>query len=291
MESYLIDKELQLLKRIKNEGLTPEVIVEFNHQLVSYYYEHGRDLPWRKTTNPYHILVSEIMLQQTQVERVKDKFEEFIRAFPDFLSLANASVKEVLSIWQGMGYNRRALALKQVAQRVMDECNGSLPQDVKTLITFPGIGEATASAILVYAFNIPVAYIETNVRRVFIHFFFGERKGIRDDEIKPLVMQALPKVNSREWYNSLMDYGAELKKRGQNPNRKSASFAKQSQFKGSDRQMRGLILREVLTEVSIDTRDLLQKMKISKRQLHRILRALEDEGFIMQFGDKVKIAE
>jgi len=140
-------------------------------------------MAWRNTTDPYQILVSEIMLQQTQVERVTIKFPEFIRAFPDFASLATATLANVLTVWQGLGYNRRAIALQKCAIRVMNEYNGALPADVDILATFPGIGRATASSIAAFAFNMPVVFIETNIRRVFIHFFFFRhryRKRCRD---------------------------------------------------------------------------------------------------------------
>ena len=201
------DLERRILEETRERGPTPEALRLFRDLILAHYRAHGRDLPWRQTTDPYRILVSEIMLQQTQVERVAVKYREFLERFPDFESLAHAPKSEVLLAWQGLGYNRRAIALQGAAQRVIEEYGGRLPADVETLATFPGIGKATAAAICAYAFNMPVVYIETNIRRIFIHFFFQDREGVRDDEILPLVERALDRENPREWYSALMEYG------------------------------------------------------------------------------------
>ncbi|MDD2473486.1 MAG: A/G-specific adenine glycosylase, partial [Methanoculleus sp.] len=180
-------RERDILAAIREQGATLETMGLFQDLILSHYRAHGRDLPWRQTTDPYRILVSEIMLQQTQVERVAVKYPEFIEQFPNFESLARAPKSEVLRVWQGMGYNRRAIALQKAAERVVEENGGRLPADVEALAALPGIGKATASAIVAYAFNMPVVYIETNIRRIFIHFFFQGREGVRDDAILPLV--------------------------------------------------------------------------------------------------------
>lgn len=245
------DLERRILEETRAHGITQRAIALFQDLILSHYRNHGRDLPWRRTTDPYRILVSEIMLQQTQVERVAGKYREFLNRFPDFASLARAPKSEILLAWQGMGYNRRAIALQKTAQRVVEEYGGRLPADVETLATFPGIGKATAAAICAYAFNMPVVYIETNIRRVFIHFFFPEKEGVRDDEILPVVERALYRENPREWYSALMDYGSVLKKRTANPNRRSASYSRQSRFEGSDRQVRGRLLALVLEEGAV----------------------------------------
>ena len=179
----IISSEARLIKRAQSIGVTPDIVKEFQTLILSYYEECGRDLPWRNSTNPYHILVSEVMLQQTQADRVKTKYHDFLGAFPDFETLAAAPLIDVLSMWQGMGYNRRAVALQRIAQIVVEEYGGTLPQDVETLVKLPGIGEATAAAIAVYAFNKPAVYIETNIRRIVIHFFFRDRTDVRDSEI------------------------------------------------------------------------------------------------------------
>jgi len=165
-------------------------------------------MPWRETSDPYRILVSEIMLQQTQVQRVETKYKEFIAAFPAFPSLARAPLREVLRVWQGMGYNRRAIALRKIAQRVVAEYDGGLPDSVATLRTFPGIGAATAGAIVAFAFNKPTVFLETNSRRVFLHVFFAGRQRVKDSDILPLVETTLDREKPRQWYYALMDYGA-----------------------------------------------------------------------------------
>ncbi|KUK63192.1 MAG: HhH-GPD family protein [Methanoculleus marisnigri] len=276
------DRERRLLDAIREQGSTPETIRLFRDLILSHYRAHGRDLPWRRTTDPYRILVSEIMLQQTQVERVAVKYREFLEQFPDFESLARAPRSEVLLAWQGMGYNRRAIALQTTAGRVVDGYGGRLPADPDTLATFPGIGKATAAAIVAYAFNMPVVYIETNIRRIFIHFFFQDREDVRDDEILPLVEQSLPGENPREWYSALMDYGTVLKKRTANPNRRSASYARQSRFEGSDRQVRGRVLALVLEEGTVMEEQVVLRVCENPGRVRKILGDLEKEGFIAE---------
>jgi endonuclease III len=191
-----------------NRKLEPDIFVRFNKTILSYYQREGRDLAWRRTTDPYHIFVSEIMLQQTQIGRVTIKYPEFITTFPTFAALADAPLHQVLAVWQGMGYNRRAIALHKCAKQVMTTFGGELPRDVGTLVTLPGIGHATACSIGAFAFNMPVAFIETNIRRVFIHFFFPDRLSVTDREILPLVKQSLDTTNPRVWYWALMVYDA-----------------------------------------------------------------------------------
>ena len=276
------DLELRILEETRAHGPTPDAIALFRDLILSYYRAHGRDLPWRHTTDPYRILVSEIMLQQTQVERVAVKYPEFLDRFPDFKSLARARRSEVLLAWQGMGYNRRAIALQETARRVTEEYGGRLPADVETLATFPGIGKATAAAISAYAFNMQVAYIETNIRRIFIHFFFQDREGIRDDEILPLVERTLYRENPREWYSALMDYGTVLKKRTANPNRRSASYSRQRRFEGSDRQIRGRILALVLDEGTVTEKEMILRLCEEPGRVKRILGDLAREGFVAE---------
>ncbi|MDN7013330.1 A/G-specific adenine glycosylase [Methanoculleus sp. FWC-SCC3] len=276
------EREHRLLDAIRAQGATPETISLFRDLILSYFRGHGRDLPWRHTTDPYQILVSEIMLQQTQVERVAVKYREFLDRFPDFESLARAPRSEVLLAWQGMGYNRRAIALQETARRVVEEFGGDLPADAETLATFPGIGNATASAICAYAFNMPVVYVETNIRRIFIHFFFQGQEGVRDDEILPLVERTLYRENPREWYSAMMDYGTVLKKRTANPNRRSASYSRQSRFEGSDRQIRGRILALVLEEGTVTEKEVILRLCEEPGRVKRILGDLAQEGFVAE---------
>jgi A/G-specific adenine glycosylase len=272
------------LSRQRRKGnLNAKAIRLFQDVIRRHYRENGRVMPWRRTRNPYRIVVSEVMLQQTQVERVLAKYNQFISAFPDFRALAGAPTSAVLKHWQGLGYNRRALALKQSATIVMETFAGRLPRDPDVLMTLPGIGRATASAIAAFAFNKPVVFIETNIRRVFIHFFFDGEGKIHDADISPLVEQTLDTSNPREWYYGLMDYGVELGKNRQNPNRRSAHYTKQSPFEGSDRQLRGQILRALLSD-TLTARQLSRKLGADPKRMIGILGQLQKEGFIEKKG-------
>ena len=256
----------------------------FRNTIRDYYQSHGRSLPWRNTRDPYRILVSEIMLQQTQVGRVIEKYGQFLSAFPDFASLALAPLRDVLSVWQGMGYNRRAIALKRIAGEVTTYHEGMLPSSEELLLRMPGIGKATASSIAAFAYNKPTVFIETNIRRVFIHFFFNDRENIRDADILPIVEQTLDRANPREWYYALMDYGSLLKTTAQNPNRKSAHYKRQESFEGSRRQLRGRVLKEILATPSITESSLLKRAGESPERIREVLRQLQEEGFIKKKG-------
>jgi A/G-specific adenine glycosylase len=275
---------------IDERDLTPDRVRAFQELIYGYYREHGRTFPWRATHNPYHILVSEIMLQQTQTERVLEKYEQFINSFPDFPSLARAPLREILAVWQGLGYNRRALALKKIAQTVMTEFRGNLPPSAEALMTLPGIGKATASAISTFAFNRPTVFLETNIRRTFIHHFFHGRNTVRDAEILLLVEKTLDASNPRQWYHALMDYGVMLKKRHQNPNRRSAHYQKQAPFEGSNRQIRGMILRALVTERGLSESEIMRKLNVAPERLKRNLLQLKREGFIRKEGNRFSIA-
>lgn len=269
----------------------PPAIPEFRQAVLDYYRDHGRDLEWRKTTDPYHILVSEIMLQQTQVERVSGKFPAFIARFPDFGSLASAPLPEVLLSWQGMGYNRRAVFLQRSARRAAEEYDGTLPQDPDVLATFPGIGRATAASICAFAFDMPVVFIETNIRRVFIHYFFGDSATtVNDTDILPLVKKALYRKSPRTWYNALMDLGSDLKTATENPNRRSRHYTKQAAFEGSDRKIRGSIIRILLTHKRLTRKAVIRQFTEEEERVARILGDLEAEGFIARSGAWVSIA-
>jgi A/G-specific adenine glycosylase len=259
----------------------------FVKKIRDYYRRKGRDdLPWRHTTDPYRILVSEVMLQQTQVRRVMSKYGEFISAFPGFLSLSGASLGDVLRVWKGTGYNRRAIALREIAQIVITEYDGILPPERDVLETFPGIGAATSASIAVFAFNTPEVFIETNIRRVFIHCFFRDRMHIADREILPLVELTLDRSNPREWYYALMDAGAALGRSGPNPNIRSTRYRKQPPFEGSARQIRGRVL-DLLLEKGGGTseQELLHDIGTGPERLASVLRGLEKDGFIVRDKD------
>ncbi len=272
--------------------LNETTVQAFRQHILSYYSRYGRhEMIWRNTTDPYHILVSEIMLQQTQVERVAVKFPEFISAFPDFSTLAAAPLGDVLSAWQGLGYNRRAIALKQSAEKVRNEYGGILPDDIDILKTFPGIGPATAASICAFAFNMPVIFIETNIRRVFIHFFFSDSPAVTDEDILPLVKETLDVTNPRTWYWALMDAGTALKKTVPNPNRKSTTYARQKPFEGSDRKVRGLILKVLVRHKELGKEELFNAIPEAPERVSRLISALEAEGFIMHEKNQYRLAD
>lgn len=255
-------------------------VKEFQKTIYHYYQKHLRYFLWRETTNPYHILVSEIMLQQTQTDRVVDKYILFLKTFPNFRILAKAPISKVLKVWQGLGYNRRAISLHKTAQIVVNQYNSRLPKTVVELMALPGIGHYTASAICAFAFNQPAAFIETNIRRVYIHFFFPKRKKVDDKEILALVEQTVDKKHPREWYYALMDYGVMLKTQVPNPNRRSAHYTKQSKFEGSNRQVRGQILKAILKEPNLTESELVKKLGVDKAKVKQNLIQLKKEGFL-----------
>lgn len=264
-------------------------ILQFQKIIWDFYQSNGRSFAWRNNTDPYQVLVSEIMLQQTQTHRVVDKFEQWIVEFPTFQALAHASLRDVLSVWSGLGYNRRGMYLQQSAQRVVNEFGGILPNDPTVLVTFPGIGKATAASICAFAFNNPTAFIETNIRAVFIHFFFQERESVHDNEIMPLVLQALDHENPREWYYALMDYGVMLKKTFPNPSRKSTHHVKQSKFEGSDRQIRGMILRQLTDHSSLSLDDLIIHLDKEDLRCKKIIDQMCKDGLIVQKNNQLMI--
>jgi A/G-specific adenine glycosylase len=252
----------------------------FRELIYDHYHKYGRSLPWRLTRDPYRILVSEMMLQQTQVERVLEKYGDFINVFPDFPSLAAAPLDQVLLLWQGLGYNRRALSLKRTAVRITEEFQGMLPPSVDLLLALPGIGPSSASAIAAFAFDMPVVFIETNIRTVFIHFFFSDKGQVADREILPLLDRALNRADPRKWYYALMDYGSMLKNMGERIHRKSTGYRRQSPFKGSDRQVRSAILRLLLRKKTVSEEVLAEMLGESRERVQKILAGLKNEGFI-----------
>jgi A/G-specific adenine glycosylase len=267
----------------------PLQIKIFRKKIYDFYHKHGRDLPWRKTRNPYRILISEIMLQQTQVERVIVKYKEFLSAFPDFASLAEAPVRKLLTVWQGMGYNRRALALQSLAKQVRTVYNGKLPSDPMLLIALPGIGKYTAGAVAAFAFNKPVVFMDTNIRRVFIHEFFHDKENIKDEDLYPLIEKTLDKKAPCVWYNALMDYGSILKQEQTNPNRKSAHYTRQSPFANSNRQVRGVIVKVLVKKSPLTAAQIVKESGMDAKRVHENLIQLAKEGFIKKKGESFVI--
>lgn len=244
-----------------------------------------RPMPWRHIDNPYAVLISEVMLQQTQVTRVSERYPRFLRRFPTVEALATAPIAAVVQEWQGLGYNRRALFLQRAAQQIVEQHNGQIPQSTEELAGLPGIGPATAGAVRVYAYNLPALFIETNIRRVFIFYCFPSRKQVEDSEIEPLLERALPPKDCRTWYYALTDLGAVLRARiGHNPNCHAQQYHRQSPFEGSVRQLRGAIIRHLSTNgpTAMATLKSIAIEHPHNADIERVIATLSDEGFVVQ---------
>lgn len=266
----------------KNTFVTKKQQV-FIDAVWEFYRESGRDrLPWRSTKVPYKVHVSEVMLQQTQVDRVIPKYLAFMHEFPTVTKLAQASLGDVLVLWQGLGYNRRAKMLHECAKEIVEVHKGTYPNEYQSLTALPGIGSYTAGAVLSFSYNIPTVMIETNIRTVYIHHFFRNKSDVSDSEILGLVERTLDIENPREWYWALMDYGSFLKKEYRNINKKSKHYTKQSKFNGSDRQIRGAIIRE-LTSLQKTTGAKIQEIlcEYDSVRIETQLEALVKEGMVI----------
>lgn len=257
-------------------------ILEFQEIIWQKGRELFRDMPWRADTRPYYVMVSEIMLQQTQVDRVIPKFEAFIERFPSVEALSEASLAEVLQLWSGLGYNRRAKFLHEAAQKIVSEYEGVFPETHEELIRLPGIGVNTAGAILAYSFNKPAIFIETNIRTVYFYHFFLEKEEVSDVELRAVVEATIDTEHPREWYWALMDYGSYLKRQGIGQNNKSRHYKKQSPLKGSVREVRGQILK-LLTAADFNEPDLRSELNADERFELAVL-SLEKEGLITKTG-------
>jgi A/G-specific adenine glycosylase len=254
--------------------------IEFSEEVWGKARQLYRDMPWRDNTEPYYVLVSELMLQQTQVDRVIPKFEHFMNTFATIEDLAKAPLSDVLTLWSGLGYNRRAKFLHETAKKVITEFNGTIPDTYDKLVSLPGIGPNTAGAILAYSFNQPVVFIETNIRTVYFHYYFEGQVQVTDKELREIVEQTIDKEHPREWYWGLMDYGSHLKKQGVGRIDKSRHYKKQTVFKGSMREVRGLILKS-LAKKDYPLEQLRSELPIDDR-FDVSIKALVSEGFITQ---------
>jgi len=261
----------------------------FRGIVLDFYRREGRSFPWRETRDPWAILVSELMLQQTQTDRVLPKYLAWMEAYPDPASLAAAPLPEILARWSGLGYNRRALALARAAAAI--QSRGSFPDEEDSLLELPGVGTYTARAVLAFAFDRPVALIETNVRSAFLHHFFAGEARVADAAIMPLTSAcaAAEAADPRRWNYALMDYGAALKRRLGNPNRRSAQYAKQSPFADSPRRIRGEILK-ALCSGPRSKDELAAAIPFARERVEAALLELEAEGFITLRGSSVGIA-
>jgi A/G-specific adenine glycosylase len=243
----------------------------FQNKVLTWYSKNKRDLPWRKTTDPYKILVSEVMLQQTQVDRVIPFFNQWLKEWPDVKSLAKADTHRLLELWSGLGYNNRALRLRKLCQFLVEKNNGEMPRQKDVLLSLPGIGPYTAGAVMAFAYNKEVAVVDTNIRRVFIHELKLD-EDISNDELEKIALEVVPKGKSCIWYNALMDYGALFKTA-----RKTGieSLSKQGKFEGSDRQLRGDIVKRLLQEKS------LKRDSIVDDRAERVIKGMVRDGVIV----------
>ncbi|HRZ86347.1 MAG TPA: A/G-specific adenine glycosylase [bacterium] len=270
------------------DKVSSAAIAAFRRSVYAHYARHRRPLPWRRTRDPYRIMVSELMLQQTQVDRVIPKYEAFIKLFPDVRSLARSPFGAVAAAWQGLGYNRRAKYLHDAARVVVSALRGTMPSTVEGLDSLPGIGAHTAAAICAYAYGQPVIYIETNIRSVFIHHFFSGERSVSDARILPLVERALDRKDPRRWYNALMDYGTALKERHGNPSRRSAHYARQSRFEGSLRQMRGAVMKILACKKAM-TISVLSRALRNDARLPEAVAGLSRDGLVAVRGCEVSL--
>lgn len=271
-------------RRAESE-MTPQ---KFRAVVWRHYREHGRhDLPWRKTFTVYRVLVSEIMLQQTQADRVIPFYTKFIKAYPTAKRLAEAPLSDVLMAWQGLGYNRRAKMLRAAAKALAI----AKPETVADLEALPGVGPYTARAVAAFALNADVPVIETNIRTVIIHHFFTDAAKVTDAEIEAVLVRVLPKGKARDWYSALMDYGSYLKRTGISHNARSTTHVKQSKFAGSMREARGAILRCLASGPCTEGRISALLGSQRKDQVREATQALVKEGLIRKSGRSFRLSD
>jgi A/G-specific adenine glycosylase len=279
----------------------------FKKKVWNHYAKEKRVFPWRETQDPYKILVSEIMLQQTQTDRVVAKYNSFLKKWPTAKKLASADLRDVLAEWSGLGYNRRGKNLWLLAKAVVADHKGKIPDTTEALQKLPGIGPYTARAIMAFAYNKSFPLIETNIRAVYIYSFFNNpgkdesqqksktqqqskaQEKIADDVLFPLIEKTLDEKNPREWYYALMDYGSYLKKQKLSTNVRHASYKKQTTFKGSIREARGAIMRNLI-ESRMTLKKLQEKIKLPHDRIETALAAMEKEGIILKNGTYYSIS-
>lgn len=262
-------------------------IVRFRRTILRFYRLHGRSLPWRTTTDSYAVAVSEIMLQQTQVSWVVPKYLAWLRRWPDWQSLATAKRAEVLQQWSGLGYNRRALSLHNLAEHVVDRCDGFFPDTPDQLRQLPGIGPYLSRSILIFSRNAPLAAVDTNIRRVLIHAF-ALPQLIPAQKLQEIAERVLPRGRSREWHNALMDYGtlsATARATGVTP------IGRQSVFAGSRRALRGAIIRALSNVTARSVRVLARLPEADGHDLHAVIADLIRDGMVERSGSRVRLSE
>lgn len=258
----------------------PPTVAAFQRFVRTYFKNYGRDFPWRRTKDPYKILVSEVMLQQTQTERVVVKYAEFLKAFPTWKALSDASPAEVVKVWMGLGYYRRAFNLHKAARSVCEDFGGKPPRSAEALKQLPGVGPYTAAAVAAFAFGEAAPMIETNIRTVYLHLFYPQASEVSDREILDKVAETMCRKDPRTWFYALMDIGVVLKKHTKGVNARSKHHVKQSRFQGSQRQVRAAVLKLVVSRARIRRDEVLSTLVYEKKKVERALLDLESEGLI-----------
>lgn len=267
------------------DEISPQRIASFRRKILGFYRRHGRKLPFRESTDPYCITVAEIMLQQTQVERVVPKYATWVARWPGWQALARATNRQLLTMWSGLGYNRRALNLGRLAKSVVHDYDGKLPDDPELLQTLPGIGPYTAHAILIFAFNRPLVTIDTNIRRVLLHAF-DLSPSVSRRHLEQLAERLLPRRRSRDWHNALMDYAALAL-----PRRLPGipSSGRQPRFEGSRRQIRGEIIRQLTRRRSVTMAAIADRLGKSLVEVEAASAALAAEGTVIRRGRVLRL--
>jgi len=267
-------------------AISEERIQRFQEQVFTFSQAHGRSLPWRETTDPYRILVSEVMLQQTQVSRVIPFYEHWIEAWPSVAALADASRASVLRAWMGLGYNSRGVNLHRAAGVIVERFAGDVLEAMRQYAEVPGVGRYTAQAVRIFAANEDLVTVDTNIRRI-LRAEFSLADATPDRDLWDLAVRCLPRGRSREWHNALMDYGALLvtaRRTGIAPR------TRQSRFEGSDRQVRARLLR-LLLQSPASAVTLAEKTATSKKRIRRILGKMSEEGLVVSNGGVYRILE
>lgn len=276
-----LDRETALTYLGEPYGQDDRSLLAFRDHVLGFYRDWGRSFPWRETSDPYEVLLSEVMLQQTQTFRAEPKYRRFLELWPTFEDLAAAPLADLLYEWKGLGYNRRALYLSRAA-KMTGQWGWTVPDDPVAIRSLPGVGKSTTAAILCFCYNERAVYLETNVRRVLLTCFFPDETGVKDRTLEALLARlALLNDDLKSWYYALMDYGVLLKELLPNANTRSAHYARQSRFENSNRQIRGLLIH-ILTESGPKrTDDLLPLLSaFSGERVTRCLGQLEQEGFV-----------
>lgn len=264
----------------------------FRLQILDFYDRHGRRFAWRETSDPYHILLSEVMLQQTQTSRVEPKYHLFLSLWPTFADLAACSLDELLFHWKGLGYNRRALNLRKSA-KMTEAWLWTIPDDPVAIASLPGVGKATAAALLAFCYQHKAIYLETNIRRVLLTCFYPEEEAVKDRDLEVLLASLAEGITDmKSWYYALMDYGVLLKNLLPNANVRSAHYAKQSTFENSNRQIRGQLIHLLSDTGAKEYGQIVDLLSLyEEERIQACLMQLKNEGFVQESDNIYRIAK